>query len=315
MVPPGRLASTSYASRSGSYPFISYNDNTTTTSRPRTGRRSAARPSTARPRTGASTVALQNQELVCAVTESRGISPTVGLAFINLDTGEAALSQISDSQTYVRTIHKITVYAPSWIIIPSTAANPPSKLFSIIEEHIEHIEANLVCVDRRYYAETTGLESIHQLAFAEDVEAVKISIGGNFYAVCCFAAALKYIEFQMGKTFQFHSLRVKYEPPESSMIIDISTICSLELIQNLQIPKSRHCLYGLLNETFTPMGGRMLRSNILQPLTSHDTILKRFDSVEEMTVNEDMFFAVRQGWSHVHVFLMSLIRNSFEAIP
>ncbi|KAE9978713.1 hypothetical protein BLS_000367 [Venturia inaequalis] len=276
--------------------YASY-ENTSTSWRPRTGRRSTGRPRTgrpptARPRTGASTIAVQKQELVCAVTESRGISPTVGLAFINLDTGEVALSQISDSGTYVRTIHKITVYAPSQIILPSTAANPPSKLFSIIEEHIEQINANLVCVDRRYYAETSGIDSIRQLAFAEDVEAINVSIGGNFYAVCCFAAALKYIEFQMAKTFQFHSLRVKYEPPESSMMIDISTICSLELIQNLQNPKSRHCLYGLLNETLTPMGGRMLRSNILQPSTSPDTILKRYDSVQELTVNEDMFFAL-----------------------
>jgi DNA mismatch repair protein MSH4 len=130
----------------------------------------------------------QSQQLVCAVTESRGISPTVGLAFINLDTGEAALSQISDSQTYVRTVNKLRVYAPSQILIPSTAANPLSKLFSIIEEDLETINAELITVDRRYYAETIGLEFIHQLAFVEDVEAIKIAIGGNYFAVCCFAA-------------------------------------------------------------------------------------------------------------------------------
>lgn len=122
------------------------------------------------------------------MTESRGISPTVGLAFINLDTGEAALSQISDSQTYVRTLNKLRVYSPSQILVPSTVANPPSKLYCILEENQQDINANLISVDRRYYAETTGLEAIHQLAFTEDVEAIKISIGGNYFAVCCFAA-------------------------------------------------------------------------------------------------------------------------------
>jgi DNA mismatch repair protein MSH4 len=133
-----------------------------------------------------------SQQLICAVTESRGISPTVGLAFINLDTGEVALSQISDSQTYIRTINKLRVYAPSQILIPSTAANPPSKLFSIIEEDLETFNAELTTVDRRYFAETTGLEFIHQLAFAEDIEAIKIAIGGNYFAVCCFAAVGKF---------------------------------------------------------------------------------------------------------------------------
>lgn len=244
------------------------------------------------------------------MTESRGVSPTVGLAFINLDTGEAALSQISDSQTYVRTIHKLRVYSPSQILIPSTAANPPSKLFSLLMEN-EDINANVIPVDRRYYAESTGLEAIHQLAFTEDVEAIKISIGGNYFAVCCFAAvstlsiawrgvlttnkALKFIEFSLGKTFLRHSLRVKYEPSESTMMIDAATICSLELIQNLQNPKSKLCLYGLLNETLTPMGGRLLRSNILQPSTTMETITKRYDAVEELTTKEELFYAVRQA--------------------
>jgi DNA mismatch repair protein MSH4 len=72
--------------------------------------------------------------------------------------------------------------------VPSTAANPPSKLFYILEENQDDINANLTTVDRRYFAETAGLESINKLAFPEDVEAIKVSIGGNFFAVCCFAA-------------------------------------------------------------------------------------------------------------------------------
>ena len=106
-----------------SNPFYLRGDHVTTTSRPRTGY-STTRPSTARPRTGVSTLGVENQEIVCAVSESRGISPTVGLAFVNLDTGEAVLSQIGDSQTYVRTMHKLMVLNPSNILITSTEAEP-----------------------------------------------------------------------------------------------------------------------------------------------------------------------------------------------
>lgn len=99
----------------------------------------------------------------------------------------------------------------------------------------------------------------------------------------------------MGKTFPYHSLRIKYEPSEGSMMIDVSTIHSLELIQNLQNPRSKHCLFGLLNETLTPMGARLLRSNILQPLTDIQTLNTRYDALEELTSREEMFFATRQG--------------------
>lgn len=78
-------------------------------------------------------------------------------------------------------------------------------------------------------------------------------------------------------------------------MIDISTISSLELIQNIEKPKSRHCLYGLLNETLTPMGQRLLRSNILQPLTDRETLHIRYDALEELTTKEDMFYGVRAG--------------------
>jgi DNA mismatch repair protein MSH4 len=153
------------------------------------GRTRRGRPSTARPRTSASTIArVEAQQVVCAITESRGISPTVGLAFVNLDTGEAVLCQICDSQTYVRTVHKLHVYGPSEILIVSTAASPKSKLFSIIEENLEIIESKLTLLDRRYWAESTGYEYIQTLAFEEDVETIKVSLSGNYYAVCCFAA-------------------------------------------------------------------------------------------------------------------------------
>lgn len=106
---------------------------------------------------------------------------------------------------------------------------------------------------------------------------------------------LKYVELGLAKTFPYHSLRVKYEPSEGSMMMDLSTIHSLELVQNLTNPKSKDCLFGLLNETLTPMGSRLLRSNILQPLTNQDTLKTRYDALEELSTKEEMFFAVRSA--------------------
>jgi DNA mismatch repair protein MSH4 len=85
-------------------------------------------------------------------------------------------------------------------------------------------------------------------------------------------------------------------------MIDLSTIRSLELIQNLQNAKSRDCLFGLLNGTMTPMGARLLRSNVLQPLTDAEVLNRRLDALDELTVKEDMFSAVRQGLWLSHVY-------------
>lgn len=108
---------------------------------------------------------------------------------------------------------------------------------------------------------------------------------------------LKYIEMQLEMTFALQSLRIKFEASQGSMMIDRSTVASLELIQNLQNAKSRECLFGLLNETLTPMGSRLLRSNILQPPIEQEKILARYDAVEELSTKEDMFYAIREGQS------------------
>lgn len=80
-------------------------------------------------------------------------------------------------------------------------------------------------------------------------------------------------------------------------MIDLSTIHTLELIQNLQDPKSKDCLFGLLNENQTQMGSRLLRSNIMQPLTNAETLSLRYDALEELATKEEMFFGIRQGLS------------------
>ena len=78
-------------------------------------------------------------------------------------------------------------------------------------------------------------------------------------------------------------------------MVDLSTIVTLELIQNLQNARSKDCLLGLLNETITPMGSRFLRSNILQPSTDNAKLEERYQAVEEMATREEMFFGVRTG--------------------
>jgi len=99
------------------------------------------------------------------------------------------------------------------------------------------------------------------------------------------------------------------------MMIDLSTIASLELIQNLQNATSKDCLFGLLNETLTPMGSRFLRSNILQPSTDAVKLEERFRALEELATKEEMFFAVREGrHSESNSIVVCLTRNSSQVV-
>lgn len=147
--------------------------------------RTTSRSRISRPKTAASTIG-GDQQIICAISESRGLSPIVGLAFVNLSTTEAVLCQISDDQTYVKTTHKLACLQPTEILVMNTAAQPKSKLYSVIEGNIPNIRINPI--DRKYWAETTGVDYIQQLALKQDLEALKVAVEGNYYAICCIAA-------------------------------------------------------------------------------------------------------------------------------
>ncbi|KAJ5607813.1 hypothetical protein N7537_004432 [Penicillium hordei] len=251
--------------------------------------RVTSRHPTARPTTTATSVAAQ--DIICAVSESRGVSSTVGLTFVNLATAEAVLCQICDSQTYVKTIIKIGVFEPSEILFMNTAKE--SKLRYIIQENLP--DPIFTFLDRRWWSEKTGHEYAGRLAFPEEVDSLKVTLGGNYFAACCFAAVLKYIEVELQRSFTAHSLRIRFEPSQGSMTIDLATIVSLELIQNLQNAKSKESLFGLLNETLTPMGTRLLRASILQPSTERVKLTARYNAVEDLATKEDTFVSVRQA--------------------
>ncbi|KUI66798.1 hypothetical protein VM1G_02290 [Cytospora mali] len=249
-----------------------------------------------RSRAASSIGASEGNQIICAISEARGVSPSVGVSLINISTGEAVLSQICDNQSYVKTTHKLAVFEPSRILIVATACppNPKSSLYATIEEELPGVP--IVPLNRAYWSETAGLEFIQALAFREDVEAIKVAIEGNFYATCSFSAAIKYLELEFSLKIANHSLRIKYQPSEESMMISLPTIEALELIRNIQNPSSKDCLFKLLKQTATPMGTRMLRSNILQPSTQAEGVLiPRYDALEELCTKEDMFFSVRNA--------------------
>ncbi|OHE98466.1 MutS domain V [Colletotrichum orchidophilum] len=232
--------------------------------------------------------------IVCALSEARGVTPAVGIVFFNIDTGEVILSQISDNRFFVRTLHKLQIMEPTHLLIVSSCCppNPKSRLYSHIEEHMP--DTTIKPLDRKYWSEIDGLSRIQTFAFREDAEAVKVAIEGSFYATCSFAAAMSFLEIEFSIRVVPHSLRIRYQPSEDTMMIDVSAIMSLEVLQNRRQATSNDSLFGVIKHTLTPMGGRVLRSNLLQPSTLKESYLEpRYDALEELLANHDMFAEVR----------------------
>jgi DNA mismatch repair protein MSH4 len=149
----------------------------------------SGRLTTARPTTAATTIA--TQEVICAISESRGVSPTVGLTFINLTTSEAVLCQICDSQSYVKTMNKLGVFDPSELLFMRTTREQQSKLYYIIQDNLPDIP--ITSIDRRYWSDQASHDYVDRLAFPDEVESIKVLLDGHYFAACCLAAVCRSI--------------------------------------------------------------------------------------------------------------------------
>lgn len=70
---------------------------------------------------------------------------------------------------------------------------------------------------------------------------------------------------------------------QAHMTIDKTTLKNLELIESPQTGSKTNTLLSVLDHTATPMGGRLLKRWILQPLLQLDRIFERLDAVEAFT--------------------------------
>jgi DNA mismatch repair protein MutS len=75
--------------------------------------------------------------------------------------------------------------------------------------------------------------------------------------------------------------KISYVHPSDHMVLDASTIRNLELLKNLRDGRVENSLLDVIDYTVTPMGGRLLRARLLQPLVDGPEIGRRLDAVEE----------------------------------
>ena len=92
-------------------------------------------------------------------------------------------------------------------------------------------------------------------------------------------ALISYItETQKADLSNITSMKV-YSPAEY-MLMDNATIRNLELLENIRDGERKGSLLSVIDKTETPMGARMLKQWLIQPLLSAVEIQKRLDAVE-----------------------------------
>ena len=113
----------------------------------------------------------------------------------------------------------------------------------------------------------------------------------NSPAVTAAGALLEYIR-DTQKSALLHITRLENYRRDRHMIIDEATRRSLELTHTIRDGRRDQSLLGVIDETCTPMGARLLADWLSSPLTELRQIRERHDAVDEMladlTLRDDL---------------------------
>ncbi len=114
---------------------------------------------------------------------------------------------------------------------------------------------------------------------------------GMIVAISAAGALLNYLEETQRCVITFKRLRVLRGG--SYMLLDAVTQRNLEILKNMQTGNREGSLLWVMDETVTPMGGRLIRTWLLNPLISIEDIKKRQSALAFLMENSDLLLRIR----------------------
>ncbi len=228
----------------------------------------------------------RNNYLVAVLFNARG--DEAGIAYCDITTGEFAATQVGSSglaETEQRLEEELARLRPSelitseWNVEESGLANLIASLQAIVSP----VEAWQVELDtaRSALQRHFGVRSLDGFGLQERPQAVRAA-----------AAILAYLqEMQPGALSQL--VRLHSYAVSEFMVLDDSTRRNLELTETIRGADVRGSLLGVLDETLTPMGGRLLRSWLGRPLLDIALISERLVAVHALVGETDLRRQVR----------------------
>ncbi|MFH1642093.1 MAG: DNA mismatch repair protein MutS [Nanoarchaeota archaeon] len=191
-----------------------------------------------------------------------------GLSFCDMSTGEFLVTEISEKIFF----DEIKRQNPSEIIFPMSLEQ--SELISKLKEEKYVLNA----YDDRFYYYEKALESLKDHFNVLNLDGFGIKSELMVRAAGSLLCYMK--DNQMNSLI--HINKICQYNLENYMYLDNSTVRNLELLKNVFHQKDDNTLISVLDKTVTPMGKRLLRKWIVNPLVNKLQIEKRLDSITEL---------------------------------
>lgn len=229
--------------------------------------------------------AKRNNYLAAVISDKRDLKH-FGVAHIDVSTGDFKITEVDEKNLYIE-LNRID---PSELIVPSKKLKPSE--FQIVAQEVPDFNLDVSKLLKERFKLTLrpnycfnladGIEELKKVFRVNSLEA--FGCGDMPLATQAAAAIVDYIqETQKEATPAFDVITPYYISKYVS--IDNTTRKNLELTRTARDGSFQGSLLWAIDKTRTPMGGRLIKQWLEQPLQDIQEINYRLDSVEEL-INE-----------------------------
>ena len=202
-----------------------------------------------------------------------------GIAAVDGSTGDFVATEVGDGPEAARPeealLNELERLGPSEVIVP-TELYEDAALRALLGQRVGaavHRGSDLA------FTQDGGGRLLRDQLRVVSLEG--FGLEGRALATAAAGAAVDYLrETQRGALL--HLDRVSFQETSAHMVLDATAQRNLELVRALRDGSTRGTLLGVLDLTQTPMGARLLRRRLLQPLMDIAGIAERHDQVEAL---------------------------------
>jgi DNA mismatch repair protein MutS len=220
-----------------------------------------------------------------------------GLALVDLTTGDFLTTELENDSALLAELERLR---PAEIIFPTEAASLRDLLrgaFRILSGY-----------DDWTFAPETAFFTVKEQFKVASLDG--FGLKDKTAAIGAAGGALHYLTQNLRRDVK-HLTRISFYQRSDFLTLDYTTLRHLEILEPQHHDAPRNAsLYGALNKTTTPMGARLLRQWLSQPLAKVEPIRRRQDAVETFITNSFGLDAFRQQLAKVRDLERTLGRIS-----
>ena len=204
------------------------------------------------------------------------------LAIADISTGEFLVTEITGKAAEQRLLDEISRISPAEVLVPEEPDELTALLKDVCGARFTSFTPNGFVLPKEILLKHFGTSSLR-------------GFGCDDYTAGLDAAAvlLKYLESTQPAALQ-HIRSMSTYSTEGFMVLDAPARRNLELTQSIYEGARNKSLLNILDRTVTPMGARLLRRWLDQPLLDVERINARLDAISEFHGNLLMRTKIRE---------------------